>query len=105
MASKLSDFIGYIYGGDDMEKAVYFNDHDYVVANSAGEAVDIIKKTFGEDYLELEEDLEFTRLSNDHVLGLMMEDGKISDGGENVRKTCAEWMEINGIGYLASVDF
>ena len=88
-----------------MSKSVYFNNQEYIVATSKEEAEEITKKTFGNDHLGHEAECEFYPLPQNDELTLLMENGKLSDGGEPTKKTAKEWIEFNGVGYLASVDF
>ena len=88
--------------------AVYFNESEYFIGTSPEQAECDMINVFGTDYPFVEdgeEPIPFQALPMDTKLILWVEDGKVSDGGNPVEKTCAEWIEFNGPGYLASVDF
>ena len=52
-----------------------------------------------------DEEVSVKELPMDKVLSIWMEDGRISDGGELVPRTCAEWIASQGEGFLCTSEF
>jgi len=77
---------------------VWFDDHDWVVAETAADATDIMHEVYGNDSSAQPED--FSQLSSDESISIF--DGETE---ETVKHTAAEWIASNGRGLLASVDF
>ena len=74
----------------------------YVITDSVEKALEIAKRTVfdsGETELDVEE------LPMDKVLSIWMDDGRISDGGESVLRTCAEWIASQEEGLLCTSEF
>jgi hypothetical protein len=87
-----------------LDLKVYFNESEYFIATSVEEATGLCIISFGSDY-HTEDNCPFKALPPEHKMGIMVKDGKVSDGGTNTEKTCAEWIKFHGPGYLASVEF
>lgn len=56
-------------------------------------------------YLDDEYPVKVKELPMDAVLHIWMRDGQISDGGDLVARTCAEWIASQGEGLLCCSEF
>ena len=73
----------------------------HVITNDPQKAMDLAKEALGyEDGPPAVKELPMSE-----VLSIWMENGRISDGGELVPLTCAEWITRQGEGFLCTSEF
>ena len=97
------DLREYLDNALEMDLIVFTNDYEWVVAKTLTQALRIVKETTGYGYLE--EELEhWYELSDENTLSIWWEDDKVAEIGTGtlVEKTCGEWVEHFGQGYLCS---
>lgn len=78
----------------------------HVITDTPEKALKVAKETI---FCDVDEEFDSTitvkELPMDKVLSIWMENGRISDGGELVPKTCAEWITRQGEGFLCTSEF
>lgn len=92
---------------------VYRFDYDWFVAESEPDALaayreHYVVKTNALDEAECEEQLRdgCMELPDDQPLRIICDpDGQISDDGQPIERTCAEWAEREGRGFLCSTEY
>lgn len=83
---------------------VYTTSCDWWVAESEEAAALMHKEHYGETLEEMCDDL--TLLPGDKIIRIVCdENGEISDHGESVERTAAEWAAREGRGLLASSEY
>ncbi len=83
--------------------SVFANDYEWVIAESLEDALKIVKETTGYEY-EAEEIEECGELPDETTVRIWWEDDQIAEigNGKLIEKTCAEWIEQEGRGYLCA---
>src|SRR3954468_13083839 len=84
------------------ELHVWHDGQDWAIAESADEAARMVGEMTGDDDITGE---DFEALAPDVKISVLCEDGRPSDQGVGVEKTCAEWIAQEGEGILCSTDF
>ena len=86
------------------ELHVFQSQCDWWVATDEAEAAKMLEEHYGDTVEEMDE--EFRLLPDDEVIKIVCdEDGRISDSGESVPRTAAEWAKREGRGLLASTEY
>lgn len=87
------------------ELHVYQWGPDWWIGSSVADVLAQIVEHYGDpDFVADEDEPELLR--DDHPLRIVCDEhGEISDEGESVTKTCAEWIAKEGRGMLASSEY
>lgn len=88
-----------------VELTVFSNEYEWVIAEILSEALDIVKETTGYDYSG-DETYDWKALSDENTLAIWLMNEMVAEieeeGSTLITKTCGEWIEHFGKGYLCS---
>lgn len=87
---------------------VFHNDYEWVVAESVEDCERAMFDSIGATY-SVDDEIEWYQLDDDSTLKVWMAGDDIAEpdqaGAEVVEKTCQEWAEQFGRGFLASTEY
>ncbi len=90
------------------ELHVFANEIEWVVAESMDDVEPAMKDSIGATYLP-EDEIEWHQVNDDAPLKIWMHGDDIAEpdqaGSRVVEKTCSEWAEQFGRGFLASTEW
>ena len=87
------------------ELHVFTNEYEWVVAESIEDCEAAMNESVGATY-DADDEIEWRQLDDDSTIKIWMNEGDIAEHGEGeiVEKTCREWAEENGRGFLCSTE-
>lgn len=83
----------------------YCGETVHVITDTPEKALRVAKEISFCDVDEVDSTITVKELPMDTVLSIWMEHGRISDGGELVPRTCAEWISSQSEGLLCTSEF